>query len=142
MNLFLRYVRLPLLTNDGFLCIIVTFSHDYFILSYRVAPVMKSAYTLDLGCVTTVHLFPASSGQVNFKSKTKYAPVVKSAYTLDFGCVTTVHLFPASSGRLISRAKIEYASMAELADAPDFGCVTTVHLFPASSGQVNFKSKN
>jgi len=58
MNLFLRYVRLPLLTNDGFLCIIVTFSHDYFILSYRDAPVVKLAYTLDFGCVTTVMYFP------------------------------------------------------------------------------------
>ena len=35
----------------------------------KYAPVVKLADTLDFGCVTTVHLYPASSGQVNFKSK-------------------------------------------------------------------------
>ncbi len=81
----------------------------------------------DFGCVTTVHLSPASSRQVKIKSKIEYAPVVKLAYTLDLGCVTTVHLFPASSRQVKIKSKIEYAPVVKLAYTLDFGCVTTVH---------------
>jgi len=63
----------------------------------KYAPVVKLAYTLDFGCVTTVHLFRASSQHVKIKSKIKYAGVAELADARDLGCVTTVHLFPASS---------------------------------------------
>ncbi len=49
------------------------------------ASMAELADARDFGCVTTVHLFPVSSRQVNFKSKIEYAPVVKLAYTLDLG---------------------------------------------------------
>ncbi len=39
----------------------------------------------DFGCVTTVHLFPASSRQVNFKSKIEYAGVAELADARDLG---------------------------------------------------------
>ena len=48
-------------------------------------PVVKLADTPDFGCVTTAHLFPASSGQVNFKSKIEYAGVAELADARDLG---------------------------------------------------------
>ena len=39
----------------------------------------------DFDCVTTVHLSPASSGQVNFKSKIEYAGVAELADARDLG---------------------------------------------------------
>ncbi len=68
-----------------------------------------------------MHLSPASSGQVNFKSKIEYAGVAELADARDLGCVTTVHLFPASSGQVNFKSKIKYAGVAELADARDLG---------------------
>ena len=43
------------------------------------------ADTPDFGCVITVHLLPASSGQVNFKSKIEYAGVAELADARDLG---------------------------------------------------------
>lgn len=38
-------------------------------LPIEYAPVVKLAYTLDFDCVTTVHLFPASSGRLKSGAK-------------------------------------------------------------------------
>ena len=52
---------------------------------------MKSADTLDLGCVTIVRLFPAGSRQVNFKSKIECASMAELADAPDLGSGGEIH---------------------------------------------------
>lgn len=49
------------------------------------ADVAELVDALDLGCVTTVHLFPVSSRQVKIKSKIEYAGVAELADARDLG---------------------------------------------------------
>ena len=57
----------------------------------KYAPVVKLAYTLDFGCVTTVHLFPASSGRLISRAKIEYASMAELADAPDLGSGGEIH---------------------------------------------------